>query len=93
VIRNFRGKVAEAVFNGRQPRGFPHQVFERARNKLLMLDAAASLNDLQLPPSNKLHALGGDRKGQHAIRINDQWRICFAWKDGSANDVEIADYH
>jgi len=93
VIRSFKGKWADPVFNGQQPKGFPPGLFERARNKLLMVDAAAGLNDLKLPPSNKLHALKDDRKGQHAISINDQLRICFVWKNGGAEQVEITDYH
>jgi toxin HigB-1 len=93
MIRSFNDKRTEAVFYGQQPKGFPHQIFERARNKLLLLDAATSLEDLKLPPSNKLHVLGADRKGQHAIWINDQWRVCFAWRDGGAERVEITDYH
>ena len=64
-----------------------------ARRKLVILDAATELNALRVPPGNKLEALTGDRKGQHSIRINDQWRVCFQWKDGDAYDVEIADYH
>ena len=64
-----------------------------ARRKLRMLNNARVLNDLRVPPANRLEALHGDRKGQHSIRINDQWRICFLWKDGDAYDVEIVDYH
>ena len=64
-----------------------------ARRKLLLLHRAASLQDLRVPPGNRLEELKGDRKGQHSIRINDQWRICFVWRDGDAFDVEIADYH
>ncbi len=64
-----------------------------ARRKLLVLDAARSLPGLSIPPGNRLEVLGGDRKGQHSIRINDQWRSCFVWKDGDAYDVEIVDYH
>jgi proteic killer suppression protein len=93
VIRSFKGKWAEPIYNGGRPKRFPADVFERARNKLLMVDAAVTLDDLKLPSSNKLHALKDDRKGQHAIRINDQWRVCFVWKDGGAEDVEITDYH
>lgn len=93
MIRSFRDSVTEAVYLGRQPKGFPHQIFARARNKLLLIDAATSLEDLKLPPSNRLHALSSDRKGQHAIRINDQWRVCFFWRYGAAEDVEITDYH
>ena len=64
-----------------------------ARKKLMILDAALELNDLRIPPGNQLEALKGDRKGQHSIRINDQWRICFKWSDGDAYEVEINDYH
>ena len=64
-----------------------------ARRKLRMLNNARTLNDLRVPPANRLEALHGKRKGQHSIRINDQWRICFVWKDGGAHDVEIVDYH
>jgi proteic killer suppression protein len=64
-----------------------------AKRKLQMVDAAAQLDDLQVPPGNRLHALTGDRKGQHAIRINDQYRVCFEWRDGNAYEVEITDYH
>ena len=64
-----------------------------ARRKLVILDSATDLNTLRVPPGNRLEALKGDRKGQHSIRINDQWRICFKWKTGDAYDVEIADYH
>jgi proteic killer suppression protein len=64
-----------------------------ARRKLRMLNNAATLDDLRIPPANRLEALKGDRKGQHSIRINDQWRVCFRWKDGDAHGVEIVDYH
>jgi proteic killer suppression protein len=64
-----------------------------AKRKLQMVDAAAQLDDLKVPPGNRLHALTGDRKGQHAIRINDQYRVCFEWRDGNAYEVEITDYH
>ena len=93
MIRSFKDKVTETVFNGRQPKRFSPELFHRARNKLLILDAATRLDDLKVPPGNKLEALSGSRKGQHSIRINDQWRICFVWREGGADDVEIADYH
>jgi len=80
VARQFSGKLQQAI----------QRV---ARKKLLILDAAQGLNDLRIPPGNRLEALKGDRKGQHSIRINDQWRICFKWSDGDAYDVEITDYH
>jgi proteic killer suppression protein len=93
MIRSFKDKLTEAVFDGRQPKRFPSELFHRARHKLLILDAATSLDDLKVPPGNKLEALSGNRKGQHSIRINDQWRICFAWRDGGAEHAEIADYY
>jgi proteic killer suppression protein len=93
VIRSFSDKRTAAIFAGYAVRDLPWQIQRRARVKLLMIDAARRLDDLRMPPGNRLEALGGDRQGQHSIRINDQWRICFVWKDGEAWDVEIADYH
>lgn len=78
---------------GRSPKGFPPDLVATARRKLKWLDSAASLRDLMSPPGNRLEALSGDRAGQHSIRINDQWRICFVWREGEAWDVEIVDYH
>ena len=92
MIESFRDKRTAAVFQGRMPKGFPSSIAAVARRKLRMLDAAVTLNDLLVPPANRLEALQGDRKGQHAIRINDQWRVCFVWQDG-AHHVEIVDYH
>lgn len=93
MIRSFKSKVAELVFDGRCPKGFPVQIFRAARRKLEALDAAETLDDLRAPPANRLEMLKGERKGQHSIRINEQWRLCFRWtKDGPA-DVEIVDYH
>jgi proteic killer suppression protein len=74
-------------------RHFPPDIRRPAKRKLLMIHAAISLMDLHVPPGNRLHALSGDQKGRHSISINDQWRICFEWKDGNAHNVEIADYH
>jgi proteic killer suppression protein len=92
VIRSFRSKETEELFHYRHSRRF--QAFERvALRKLLQLHAATELNVLASPPGNHLEALGGDRKGQHSIRINDQWRICFVSREGHAYDVEIVDYH
>jgi proteic killer suppression protein len=91
VIRSFRDKATQAVFEGRPATRF-RSIAGVAARKLDMLDAAASLGDLRSPPGNRLEALKGDRAGQHSIRINDRWRICFVWKDG-AEDVEIVDYH
>ncbi|MYB54244.1 MAG: type II toxin-antitoxin system RelE/ParE family toxin [Acidobacteriia bacterium] len=93
MIRSFSDKRSAAVFAGHAVRGLPLQIQPCARAKLLMLDAAVRLDDLRSPPSNRLKALGGDRRSQHSIRINDQWRICFVWRDGEAWDVEITDYH
>jgi toxin HigB-1 len=93
VIKTFGDKRTAAIFAGYAVRGLPPQTQERARAKLLAIDAAKRLDDLRQPPGNRLEALAGDRRGQHSIRINDQWRICFVWRDGEAFDVEIADYH
>jgi toxin HigB-1 len=93
LIRSFKSKIAEAVFNGRCPKGFPVQIFQVARRKLEALDAAETLNDLRAPPANRLEALKGGRKGQHSIRINDQWRVCFRWTNDGPAEVEIVDYH
>ena len=92
MIKSFRSQDTERL-HGRQrvPR---FQAFERvAQRKLRQLDIAANLGDLAAPPGNRLEALHGDRAGRHSIRINDQWRICFVWRDGDAYDVEIVDYH
>lgn len=93
MIVDFADHATEAVFNDRRPRGFPIDLFKVARRKLLMLHRAADLNDLRQPPGNKLHALVRDRAGQHAIRINDQYRLCFRWTDAGPREVEIVDYH
>ncbi|TIS98362.1 MAG: type II toxin-antitoxin system RelE/ParE family toxin [Mesorhizobium sp.] len=93
MIRSFRNKVTEAVAGGKKLKGFPSDLVRAAQRKLFMLDNALVLNDLNTPPGNRLEALKGDRAGQHSIRINDQFRVCFRWVDGNAEDVEIADYH
>jgi proteic killer suppression protein len=93
VIKSFADKRTAAVFQGLVPKGFSPTIAQRAQAKLAVLDAAASLGDLRIPPGNRLEALTGARRGQHSIRINDQWRICFVWQDGNAHDVEIVDYH
>ena len=93
MIRNFADKEAEKVWMGTPSRRLPADVQNVARRKLRMLNNASSLDDLRIPPANRLEALKGDRKGQHSIRINDQWRICFRWHNGDALDVEIVDYH
>jgi proteic killer suppression protein len=93
MIRSFKNKITEAVFSGLCPKGFPVQVFPVARRKLEALDAAEQLHDLRVPPGNRLEGLKRERAGQHSIRINDQWRICFRWTKDGAVDVEIVDYH
>jgi proteic killer suppression protein len=92
VIRSFRCRDTEALFHDREVRRF--RAFEQvARRKLLLPHRAVSLADLSMPPGNQLEALKRDRKGQHSIRISDQWRVCFVWRDGDAFAVEIVDYH
>jgi len=93
MITTFADKETERVWKGMRSRKLPPDIQDRARIKLVMIDAAEFLDDLRNPPSNGLHALKEDRLGQHAISINKQWRICFVWKDGQAHDVEITDYH
>ena len=92
MIRSFRCGETQLLFGGKRVRRW--QAFAKiAERKLLMLDAATALQDLASPPGNRLEALAGDRKGQHAIRINDQFRICFRWTKDGPEDVEIVDYH
>jgi proteic killer suppression protein len=93
VIKSFRDKDTERLFERQQVRKFGTEVHRVALRKLRILDAAMSLSDLRVPPGNRLERLRGDRAGQHSIRINDQWRICFRWRGGDAHDVEIVDYH
>ncbi|MCS0503609.1 type II toxin-antitoxin system RelE/ParE family toxin [Ancylobacter mangrovi] len=93
MILNFKNKLAEAVWNGTVGKGFPADLVRPAQRKLAMVNAAVSLEALRVPPANRLEALKGDRAGQHSIRVNDQFRICFIWRDGHAADVEIVDYH
>ncbi|MDZ7832829.1 MAG: type II toxin-antitoxin system RelE/ParE family toxin [Desulfobacterales bacterium] len=93
MIQSFRDKEAEKIFNRQFSAKLPKNIQGIARKKLVILDAAVDLNDLRVPPGNRLEALRGNRKGQHSIRINDQWRICFKWRNGSAYEVEITDYH
>jgi proteic killer suppression protein len=93
MIKGFRDKDTERLFRGYFIRRLPHDLQRLARRKLLQIDAATQLDTLRVPPGNQLEALKGNRKGQHSIRVNDQWRICFCWKDGHATAVEIVDYH
>ena len=93
MIRTFADKEAEKIWHGTPSRRLPTNIQQVARRKLRMLNNAATLNDLRVPTANRMEALKGGRKGQHSMRINNQWRICFKWKDGDALDVEIVDYH
>ena len=93
MIRSFANKRTAAIWADRMPKGFPSDLAKVSRRKLRALAAATTLEDLRQPPANHLEALAGDRAGQHSIRVNDQWRLCFAWRDGDAYDVEIVDHH
>ncbi len=93
MIESFACKETEKIFRGRVSRKLPRDIQKTARRKLLYLHEAEDLNDLLAPPGNRLEKLRGHRSGQYSIRINDQWRICFRWKNNSALDVEIVDYH
>ena len=93
-IVGFKDTRAAGILAGKAPgKGFPADLVRPAKRKLLMLNAARALADLRFPPGNRLEALAGDRKGQHSIRLNDQFRICFVWTEGGPTDVEIVDYH
>ena len=93
MIRSFRDADTERVFGRERSRRLPPDVQRRAHRKLLLLDAAETLQDLRIPPGNRLERLSGDRAGQHSIRVNDQWRLCFRWVRNDAYDVEITDTH
>ena len=93
MIKNFRSRETEKIWNGVRSKRLPQDIQQIARRKLRMLNNSRSLNDLRVPPANRLEALKGNRSGQHSIRVNDQWRICFVWVDGDAVNVEIVDYH
>ena len=93
MIRTFRDKETERVFARERSRKLPQDMQQMALRKLRMLNRATTLNDLRVPPANRLERLSGDRAGQYSIRINDQWRICFQWQDSDAYEVEIVDYH
>lgn len=93
AIRSFKDERLRALLDRRVPKGFPADLASVARRKLVMLDAAAALDDLRVPPGNRLEALQGDRAGQHSIRVNDQFRLCFHWTDDGPEDVEFVDYH
>jgi addiction module HigA family antidote len=93
MITSFRCRETERIFKGRFSATLPQAIQKVAARKLEIIDAARDQDDLRTPPGNRLEALSGDRQGQHSIRINEQWRFCFVWQDGNANDVEIVDYH
>ena len=93
MIQSFKDKNSEKIFDGKRPRNFPDNLLRRTYRKLVMLDNAKAECDLMVFPGNQYEKLEGDRKGQSSIRINDQYRICFVWKNGDAYDVEITDYH
>ena len=93
MIKSFKDKEAEKIYSRDRSRKLPPDIQQVALRKLRMINNAKSVNDLRIPPANRLEKLSGSRAGQYSIRINDQWRICFAWKDGDAVDVEITDYH
>jgi toxin HigB-1 len=93
MIKSFRNDFARAAWDRRFIKGVPQEVLRIGNRKLLQLHNARSLTDLHAPPGNRLEALSGRRRGQHSIRINDQWRVCFVWDGGDAFNVEIVDYH
>jgi proteic killer suppression protein len=93
MIESFRNEAARAAWERRFIKDVPREVLRIANRKLLQLHNARSLGDLQAPPGNRLEGLSGERRGQHSVRINDQWRLCFVWDNGDACEVEIVDYH
>ena len=93
MIESFADKATAAVFKGLHVRRLPQEIQAIARRKLKLIDAVSRIEELRIPPGNRLEQLSGNRAGQWSIRINDQWRICFGWRDGKAEDVEIVDYH
>jgi proteic killer suppression protein len=93
AIRSFRDKVAAALFLGLPVKGLPHDLRKRARTKLAILNRAMVLDDLRVPPGNRLEALKGGRAGQYSVRVNDQYRLCFTWTGADAENVEFVDYH
>ncbi|HZS64544.1 MAG TPA: type II toxin-antitoxin system RelE/ParE family toxin [Xanthobacteraceae bacterium] len=93
MVVRFRDAATEAIWNGRRSRGLPPDIQPTALRKRRLINNARTLGDLRVPPGNRLEALSKNRRGQHSIRIDDQWRICFIWRDGHAHEVEIVDYH
>lgn len=93
MIKSFADKRTAAIFEGLQVKQLPKEIQDTARRKLKQIDSVTVVETLKVPPGNRLETLKGSRKGQYSIRVNDQWRICFRWKDGDALEVEIVDYH
>ena len=93
MIKSFADKATAAIFSGELVRRLPHDIQGIARRKLKLIDAVNRIEELRIPPGNRLELLTGNRVGQWSIRINEQWRICFSWEDGHASDVEVVDYH
>ena len=93
MLKSFGSRETEKNWRGIRSRALPDDIQRVARRKLRMINNARDINDLRVPPGNRLEALKGDRTGQHSVRINQQWRICFRWDDGDAYDIEIVDYH
>lgn len=93
MIMSFGNESAQSAWKRRFRKGVPNDIMKVANRKLIQLNGAVALDDLRIPPSNRLESLAGDRAGQHSIRINDQWRLCFVWRDGNAFEVELVDYH
>ncbi len=93
MIRSFRGKDAEAIWRRRFVKRLSPELSRLTYNKLILINAAENINDLRVPPGNRLEKLTGDRVGQYSVRFNDQWRICFTWSAGGAGNVELVDYH
>jgi toxin HigB-1 len=93
VIVSFACRQTEMIFRRLRPKRLPLEIARLALRKLVMLDSAARLDDLRVPPGNRLEALKSDRRGQFSIRVNDRWRICFLWREGNAYEVEMVDYH
>lgn len=93
MIRSFADRRTEALHRGETVKGVPADVLKRAVNKLFLLDTVTRLDDLRVPPGNRLEALSGSRAGQHSIRVNDQWRLCFTWASDGVHDVAFVDYH
>ncbi len=93
MIVSFACKETERIWREQRSRRLPPGIQQKALDRMQLLNAATRLEDLRVPPGNRLEALRGDRQGQHSLRLNDQWRLCFRWQAGNANDVEIVDYH